>query len=55
VAAFSHEITAYEAVYMAIAEATDSRLLTYDRELQQYSWESKPGHQGDKLGGTEVV
>jgi len=31
--AFNHGITVYDAVYVALAEATGSRLVTYDKEL----------------------
>jgi len=31
--AFSHDITVYDAVYVALAEATGSKLVTYDKEL----------------------
>jgi len=31
--AFSHGITVYDAVYVALAEATGSKLVTYDKEL----------------------
>jgi len=32
-AAFSHGITVYDAVYVALAQVTGSRLVTYDKEL----------------------
>jgi len=31
--AFNHGITVYDAVYVALAEATGSKLVTYDKEL----------------------
>ncbi len=31
--AFSHDTTVYDAIYVALAKATNSKLVTYDREL----------------------
>jgi len=31
--AFDHDVTVYDAIYVALAKATNSKLITYDKEL----------------------